>query len=129
MSHRNFNPLLSILEINETVLSIKRAAKIKSTGPSSMFPKIERFISVKIVFDLVDLKSEFMVTVTNKSILSSPTDQNNRFEFYLDRFTCGKDPVSFFVSSSRDPSPSFISAFQDFSFSGTEDKIFDCSEK
>ena len=56
MSHRNFNPLLSILVTNETVLSIKRAAKIKSTGPSSMFPKIERFISVKIVFDLVALK-------------------------------------------------------------------------
>ena len=62
MSNRNLNPILSILVTNETVLSIKRAAKIKSTGPSSMFPKIERFISVNIVFDLVTLKGEFMVT-------------------------------------------------------------------
>ena len=54
--------LTHVTDPNETVLSIKRAAKIKSTGPSSMFPKIERFISVNIVFDLVTLKGEFMVT-------------------------------------------------------------------
>ena len=72
MSHRNFNPILSILEINETVLSIKRAAKIKSTGPSSMFPKIERFISFKIVFDLVTLKMR----------IYDDSPQNNSCHFY-----------------------------------------------
>ena len=59
MSHPNVDPILSIFEINETVLSIKTAAKIKSTGPSSIFPKIERLISFNVVFDLDDLKNIF----------------------------------------------------------------------
>ena len=66
---KSFNPFPYNFMINDIVRYIKIAAQIKSTSPSSIFPTIERFISTRIVFDLVALNKDCKVRFEHKRVV------------------------------------------------------------